>query len=115
MPNENWVCFACRAVVRRGKKPGVVAAPACPHCRQPCCCIGMKTAVPTQSNAQGWRQLQAQLAGAADAVRERGNVLTARAKHDLEKRIAALEQLPPNKDRCRLIKSLRESLQRHNA
>ena len=112
MQSENWVCFDCRTVVRRRKQHGAVVVPSrCSGCGRPLACIGTKIAVPAKSAEQEWQRLRARIAGVAQEFRERENVRSVQEKHAIEKRIAELERLPKNKDRDRLIKSLRQQLQ----
>lgn len=110
MVNDNWVCFECRVVTRRGRYPRGVGEKPCPSCGQPLRCIGTKLAVPKQSDERGWRQLLARMTDFAEAIRERETARGVREQHAIEQRIAALERQPKNKDRGRLIKSLRQQL-----
>lgn len=106
MPNENWVCFDCRVVVRRKKQHGSVVAASCPGCGRPCRCMGMMLTVPPKSDEKAWNQLRTGVAKSAQDFSEGERVRKARERHALEQRIAELERLPRNKDRNRLIKSL---------
>lgn len=109
--NQNWVCFDCRYNARRTRGMRGSAHGTCPRCGLPLRCIGTKVELPEQTDERGWRQLLAQINKVAAAVQEQDELRRARKRHAIEKRIAGLERLQKNKDRDRLIRSLRVELQ----
>lgn len=110
MSKFTWACFECRASVRREARSA--AAVRCPSCGAPCESLGTRIPVPPKKDAKAWAQVRRHLAevraAKARQLRERAAFL----KEHAARRIAKLEALPPNKERAREAKRLREELRR---
>lgn len=108
-----WVCFACRAAVRRNTQyTGEVP---CPLCGKPCTYLGYKIPVPPKSKLREWSALHQQLArerSERDLVADEAAV---RARHDLGQEIARLEAMPANEGRAKAVRLLRRRLSGLNA
>lgn len=109
MSKRNFVCFKCRAAVRRAPYSG--EAVLCPSCGEECRNIGYKIPVPPKSKPEAWRQLQEQYFGERRKIIEDAAALNVRGVHNLEKEIAKLEARPGNEGRAREIRHLRRRLE----
>ena|SRR5688572_29450220 len=113
MGTAAWVCFDCRAAVRRST--AFAGEVPCPTCSKPCSYLGYKIPVPAKNKLREWSALREQL------VRERmerelaADVAAVRARHELEQEIARLEAMPANAGRARAIGLLRRRLSGSNA
>jgi hypothetical protein len=91
MSNKNWVCFDCRLTLRRGWEQ---KEPRCPKCGKKCYYFGYKYRVPPENKVKEWEQL-------------RHNYLNwIERQHALVKEIDRLRNLPPTKERKKVIASL---------
>jgi DNA-directed RNA polymerase subunit RPC12/RpoP len=106
--NHTYVCFKCRKTLRR---PKTHSAPViCPECREECINLGYKIPIPPKEDDREWRALrESQLALRREQIDSQFQAQV-RAKHDLEKRILALEQQPINIGRSGEIRKLKEQL-----
>ncbi len=112
MGNAAWVCFDCRAAVRRsiafaGEVP-------CSACGRPCAYLGYKIPVPPKSKLREWAALREQLAHGRMQQQLDAEAFAVRHRHDLEQEIVRLETLPANEGRARKIRSLRKRLDEAN-
>ena len=107
MSNYAWVCFSCRASVRRhGSSKRVL----CSSCGQSCECIGYKIPVPPKSKPKMWEQLRLtyyQFKRERLLRQQKANV---RRIHDLEQEIARLQAMPVNEGRGQAITHLKRQL-----
>jgi hypothetical protein len=55
MRNVNWLCFDCRAAVRRASKASIVR---CPSCGKPCDNMGDEIAIPARAKTRDWEALR---------------------------------------------------------
>lgn len=103
-----WICFDCRAAVRRSTTfEGEVP---CPTCGRLCSYLGYKIPVPPKAKAKDWSALRDQLS--RERMREdlAADVAAVRDRHALEQEIARLEAMPPNQGRAQAIRLLRRQL-----
>jgi uncharacterized Zn finger protein (UPF0148 family) len=113
MGTAAWVCFECRAAVRRDT--AYVGEVTCPTCGKPCSYLGYKIPVPPKDKRREWAALHQQLA------RERSDrdlatyEAAVRSRHDLEQEIARLEAMPTNEGRTKAIRLLKRRLSGSNA
>ena len=107
MSNHAWVCFSCRAAVRReGSSRRVL----CLACGRNCECIGYKTPVPPKSKPKEWERLRRAFHEARRSALLKREQARVRRVHDLEQEIARLEALPSNPGRRGTIAHLRTRL-----
>lgn len=105
MGTAAWVCFDCRAAVRRST--AFAGEVPCPTCGKLCSYLGYKIPVPPKGKVKDWSALRDQLS------RERmqndlvADVTAVRDRHALEQEIARLEAMPPNQGRAQAIRLLR--------
>lgn len=108
MGNAAWVCFDCRAAVRRATTyRGDVS---CPRCGRPCSYLGYKIPVPPKDKSRDWAALREQLARERMQSDVAAHAASVRARHDLEQEIARLEAMPANEGRTVAIRLLRRRL-----
>ena|SRR5688572_8743089 len=113
MGTAAWICFDCRAAVRRST--AFAGEVPCPTCGKLCSYLGYKIPVPPKDKAKDWSALRDQL------LRERMQkdlaavVAAVRDRHALEQEIARLEAMPPNQGRAQAIRLLRCRLSGSNA
>lgn len=107
MSNHHWACFTCRTVTRRHSLSNDVR---CRECREPCESLGYKTPIPPRYKVKEWDALFRNFHDERRARLESLAWCSLRRRHDLEKRIDALERLPANRGRNALIKQLRKQL-----
>lgn len=108
-----WVCFDCRAAVRRsiafaGEVP-------CPTCGRLCSYLGYKIPVPPRAKARDWSALRDRLARERVQNDLAADIATVRDRHALEHEIARLEAMPSNQGRAQAIQLLRRRLSGSNA
>lgn len=104
-----WVCFECRAAVRRNKF-GDRSAVHCPDCGRPCVCLGDKIAVPRKTATVQWRTLEKSVREQRHATTEAKHEDSVRRRHELEREIVELESRPTNPGRAGLLRRLRREL-----
>ena len=106
--NATWVCFDCRQGVRHPTAPRRTVL--CPVCRASCFCLGRRIPVPPKGKVAAWRKLRKEVRAMgvqwAD-IHARAEVVR---RHQLEKRIAALEPRPPTPLLREEIERLRREL-----
>jgi hypothetical protein len=102
--NNNWVCFACRVVIR--KPSGITQLPKCPDCGSECFFLGHKVEVPNQRNLRAWRELHLDCRERELNRREKSSQEKVRRTHDIEQEIARIKALPENAGRRSYIKGL---------
>ena len=113
MGTAAWVCFDCRAAVRRNT--AFAGEVPCPTCGKLCSYLGYKIPVPPKDKRREWSALHQQL------VRERSerdlaaDEAAIRNRHDLEQEIARLEAMPANEGRAKAIRLLKRRLSGSNA
>ena len=113
MSTAAWVCFDCRAAVRRNT-PFVGEVP-CPTCGKLCSYLGYRIPVPPKSKRREWSELHQQLARER-SERDLAAVQAAvRDRHDLEQEIARLEAMPANGGCTKAIRLLKRRLSGSNA
>src|SRR5262245_21314504 len=108
MSNASWVCFDCRATVRRPTSPRRVVP--CPVCREPCFCLGRKIPVPPKTKVAAWTKLRGEMRTMVIDWRVRVERTTVRRRHEIERRIKDLESRTAEPSRNRQIKKLQEEL-----
>lgn len=113
MNNKKWVCFGCRAAVRRSQ--GDVSEVLCPECGKPCTYLGYKIPVPPKSKVREWKLLQEQLNQQKKETTVAKTQTLVRRKHELEREIVRLEAMPKNEGRTKAVKLLRKKLEGLNA
>jgi hypothetical protein len=106
--NYNWVCFRCHFSMRQAKTSPRV--PKCRECGGDCHCLGYKVKVPQKDDAVSWKRLRTSCREIEAEERQRRAVDRAKRKHWLEQEIIRFEAMDENRDRRRLIESLREEL-----
>jgi len=106
---STWVCFDCRRAVRRPTH-GASEVP-CSGCRERMRCLGYKIRIPSKSDAGAWQRLRESLADDRIAGRKRKRNERVRRIHDLEQAAARLELRPANRERARLIRTLRATIE----
>ena len=108
-----WVCFDCRAAVRRNTQ--YLGEVPCPICGKLCSYLGYKIPVPPKSKRREWSALQQKLARERSERDLAANEAAVRSRHDLEQEIARLEAMPPNEGRAKAIRLLRHRLSGSNS
>jgi hypothetical protein len=108
MGTAAWVCFDCRAAVRRsinfaGEVP-------CPTCGKLCSYLGYRIPVPPKDKARDWLALRDQLSRERMQQDLAAHVAAVRERHALEQEIARLESMPSNPGRAQAIRLLRRRL-----
>ncbi|MGC4093248.1 MAG: hypothetical protein QM756_36235 [Polyangiaceae bacterium] len=106
--NHNFVCFECRANVRRPKL--VEVAPLCPQCGRECTNVGYKIPIPPKDDLAAWQQLYTKLREAKLRLvlnEEKSRVVLV---HELERQLERLESQPTNPGRERTIHELKKRL-----
>src|SRR5687768_8535882 len=113
MGTAAWVCFDCRAAVRRSTTfAGEVP---CPTCGKLCSYLGYKVPVPHKDKAKDWSALRNQLSRERIQNDLAADIAAVRDRHALEQEIARLEAMPPNQGRAQAIRMLRRRLSGSNA
>jgi hypothetical protein len=107
MSNYAWVCFACKASVRRDRYVGDVR---CPTCSLPCDCLGYKTPIPPKTKTKEWITLRDSFYLARREREANANLQRVQQIHYLEHEIAKLAGLPANTGRASAIKLLTKTL-----
>lgn len=108
MGTAAWICFECRAAVRRDT---VCSGPVpCPTCKRECTYLGYRIPVPPKQKARAWTALQAQLSRERIGRDVQQHQLEVRRRHELEQEISRLESMPSNPGRTRAITLLRRRL-----
>jgi hypothetical protein len=108
MGNATWVCFDCRAAVRRPTQ--YAEAVPCPQCGGVCRCLGTKIRIPPQCDERAWHNLREGINAARLAAAEQSERMRIHLRHRLERQIAELEALPPNEGRAQTLRFLRGRL-----
>ena len=109
MSKRNFVCFNCRAAVRREAYSG--NAVLCPDCGEECHNIGYKVPVPPKSKTQAWSALREDYFRWRRELVERQAIGKVRRIHALEKEISKLESRPENEGREKEIRRLKRQLE----
>ena len=113
MGTAAWVCFDCRAAVRRNS--AYTGEVPCPNCGRPCSYLGYKIPVPPMDKRREWSELHQQLARERSERDLAADKTAVRRRHDLEQEIAGLEAMPANQGRAKAIRLLRRRLSGSNA
>ena|SRR5690606_19995624 len=113
MGTAAWVCFDCRAAVRRNT--AFAGEVPCPTCGKLCSYLGYKIPVPPKDKRREWSDLRDQLARERSARDLAAEEAAVRRRHDLEQEIARLEALPANDGRSKAIQLLKRRLSGSNA
>ena len=108
-----WVCFDCRAAVRRNT--AYTGEVPCPTCGKPCSYLGYKIPVPPKDKRREWSALHQQLALERSERDLAADEAAVRNRHDLEQEIARLEAMPANEGRAKAVRLLRRRLSGSNA
>ena len=109
MSKRNFVCFGCRAAVRRETSSDEEVR--CPDCGKECQNVGYKTPVPQKSKPEAWKRLHEQFFRERRETLEQQDVGKVCRKHALEQEIAKLEDRPENNGRTKEIRRLRRQLE----
>src|SRR4051812_22908379 len=111
MGNGTWVCFECRAAVRRPTwrlvtylRPWLIGRTDvgkvhCPKCRGACHFLGPTIEIPPKRDVAAWSRLGEQVTMIQVAAAEGRFKGLVRRRHDLEQRIRELETRPANPGR----------------
>ncbi len=86
--------------------------PLCPECGRECFNLGYKVAIPRRSAAKSWRLIRMESRRRLlvwDAYMSRYRV---RRRHYLEKEIARMGAMEPNRERSRQIRKMQDQLQK---
>ena len=121
MSKKNFVCFRCRAAVRR-EAPSDQETPSdrvdpsdevvrCPECGKDCQNVGYKTPVPQKSKPEAWQRLHEQFFREERGTVEQEDVSKVDRKQVLELEIAKLKDRPENNGRTKEIRRLRRQLE----
>ena len=122
MLNGTWVCFECRAAVRRPTwrlvtylRPWLIGSTGvgnvrCPRCRDACQFLGPSIEIPPKRDTGAWVQLRDRVADLHATATDERLRESVRHRHDLEQRIRELQARPANPGRDALIKQLRAEL-----
>jgi hypothetical protein len=113
MSKKNFVCFRCRAAVRREAHSDEEVR--CPECGKDCQNIGYKTPVPQKSKPEAWKRLHEQFFREQRGTLEQKDVSEVHRKQALEQEIAKLEDRPENNGRTKEIRRLRRQLEAFDA
>jgi len=113
MGTAAWVCFDCRASVRRST--GYSGEVPCPNCGKLCAYLGYKIPVPPKGKARDWSTLRERLSRERRQQDLASDIAAVRNRHDLEQEIARLEAMPANEGRAQAIRLLRRRLSGSNA
>ena len=113
MGTAAWVCFNCRAAVRRNT--AFAKDVPCPTCGKLCSYLGYKIPVPAKGRHREWAALHQQLARERSEREIAAEMESVRDRHDLEQEIAKLEEMPPNEGRDKLVRLLKRRLSGSNA
>ena len=108
MGTAAWVCFECRAAVRRST--AFAGEVSCPTCSKPCAYLGYKIPVPPKAKTREWAALHQQLSRERIQQELDAEASAVRHKHELEQEIARLEAMPANEGRAKAVRSLRKRL-----
>ena len=108
MSNRNWVCFNCRITNR--KQSGFSGRAVCSDCGGELINIGYRIPVPPKSKIKEWKKLKEQLAQQSMKMERLGFEHSVRFRHDLEKEITKLKNLPQSPGRQSLIKQIEAKL-----
>jgi hypothetical protein len=82
----------------------------CPKCHEACDFLGPTIEIPPKHDVAAWDRLREQVTRFRVAVAEERFKQSVRDRHDLELRIAELENRPSNPGRNKLLKRLRRRL-----
>lgn len=106
--NYNWVCFECRFVIRQAKTYKRI--PKCHFCNQDCICVGYKLKIPKKSNKKEWEQLKKiNREIELQHIQSQRSYKKDRITH-LSNEIKKLSSKEENKDRTKLIDSMKKEL-----
>ena len=115
MSKKNFVCFRCRAAVRReapsDREDPSDEAVRCPDCGKDCQNIGYKTPVPQKSKPEAWQRLHEQFFREERGTLEQEDVSKVDRKQVLEQEIAKLKDRPENNGRTKEIRRLHRQLE----
>ena len=84
--------------------------PKCTECGSNCYCLGYKVDIPRKTDARGWRALRKESRKRYLEFLVREAIRRVNEVHEVERRIAHLRSLGPNKDRKRLIQELKANI-----
>jgi hypothetical protein len=107
MSNYAWVCFDCRAAVRR---PGAALDVRCPSCAKQCHCLGYKIPIPPKAKVKEWSAVEEEFFRAKRDALAKRIAAAVRQRHDLEQEIARLEAMPSRPGRLTAIRLLKKNL-----
>lgn len=109
MSKRNFVCFDCRAAVRREAYSGEPVL--CPSCGGVSHNIGHKIPVPPKNKKESWDKLREEFFQNRQTDLDRRTIGRVRRVHALEKEIEGLESRPDNDGRAKEIRRLRRELE----
>lgn len=89
---------------------GMQEHPRCPSCGKDCADVGYKIRLPARRSVKSWDDLRESLAASRLERLDQTQRDRLRTRHELEQKLDKLIQLPENKGRVSLIRTLRKRL-----
>ena len=113
MRANTWVCFGCRVAVRRGAHGQPEAK--CSACGEAAFNLGHRIRIPEKGDVAAWNALHEAVRKAISSRVTFDRLFAVRRRHELERRVATLEQRESTPQRVKALRSLRKLLAAESA